>query len=283
MSTDLHEVLARGAARPTHAPDVATIWEGGRRRRARRNLASGVAALVIAGGVTAGVLTAVTGDNSGTGSTHVAVAPDDTRTIRDAAHGLSIEIPPSWQAAPSTLTPVLSDPIVPLAVGTYPLDDPQQMGECDIVPQTRPRRARHGRRVHRGVPLPGTGDVRVDARATGSLHARPLHAGLDPVHREREGNRQQPRVPRSRPEGVGDGRDRTRRVARTPRRGVPHPRHARRHPLTHAGPPAEHRLDGDDWRAVPRLPVSNDSSGIVVRFGSGPRCPRKPVELVRYT
>ncbi len=135
MSTDLHEVLARGAARPTHAPDVATIWEGGRRRRARRNLASGVAALVIAGGVTAGVLTAVTGDNSGTGSTHVAVAPDDTRTIRDAAHGLSIEIPPSWQAAPSTLTPVLSDPIVPLAVGTYPLDDPQQMGECDIVPQ----------------------------------------------------------------------------------------------------------------------------------------------------
>ena len=89
---------------------------------------------MIAGGVTAGVLASVTGGD-GTGSTQVVVAPDDWTTIRDTAHGLSIEIPASWQAAPSTLTPVLSDPIVPLAVGTYPLADPQRMGECDIVPQ----------------------------------------------------------------------------------------------------------------------------------------------------
>jgi hypothetical protein len=52
---------------------------------------------------------------------------------RDAL-GLSIAYPPSWRAAPSTLTPVLADPIVPLAVGTAAMV-PQKLGECDIVPQ----------------------------------------------------------------------------------------------------------------------------------------------------
>jgi hypothetical protein len=55
-------------------------------------------------------------------------------TARDDAHGLSISYPPSWHAAPSTLTPVLVDPIVPLAVGTAAMV-PQKLGECDIVPQ----------------------------------------------------------------------------------------------------------------------------------------------------
>ena len=58
----------------------------------------------------------------------------DWSTARDDAHGLSISYPPSWRAAPSTLTPVLADPIVPLAVGTAEMV-PQQLGECDIVPQ----------------------------------------------------------------------------------------------------------------------------------------------------
>jgi len=55
-------------------------------------------------------------------------------TTRDDAHGLSISYPPSWHAAPSTLTPVLADPIVPLAVGTAAMV-PQRPGDCDIVPQ----------------------------------------------------------------------------------------------------------------------------------------------------
>jgi hypothetical protein len=58
----------------------------------------------------------------------------DWPTTRDDAHGLSISYPPSWHAAPSTLTPVLADPITPLAVGTAAMV-PQQLGECDIVPQ----------------------------------------------------------------------------------------------------------------------------------------------------
>jgi len=55
-------------------------------------------------------------------------------TARDDAQRLSISYPPSWHAAPSTLTPVLADPIVPLAVGTASMV-PQRLGECDIVPQ----------------------------------------------------------------------------------------------------------------------------------------------------
>jgi hypothetical protein len=60
--------------------------------------------------------------------------PSTWPTTRDDAHGLSIAFPPAWHAAPSTLTPVLADPIVPLAVGTSAMV-PQQYGECDIVPQ----------------------------------------------------------------------------------------------------------------------------------------------------
>jgi hypothetical protein len=60
--------------------------------------------------------------------------PSDWPTARDDATRLSISYPPSWHAATSTLTPVLADPIVPLAVGTAAMV-PQQLGECDIVPQ----------------------------------------------------------------------------------------------------------------------------------------------------
>jgi len=58
----------------------------------------------------------------------------DWPTASDGARGLSISYPPWWHAAPSTLTPVLVDPVVPLAVGTAAMV-PQQLGECDIVPQ----------------------------------------------------------------------------------------------------------------------------------------------------
>ncbi len=63
-----------------------------------------------------------------------AVLPSTWTIASDDAHGVSISYPPSWHAAPSTLTPVLADPIVPLAVGTAAMV-PQQLGECDIVPQ----------------------------------------------------------------------------------------------------------------------------------------------------
>jgi hypothetical protein len=38
-----------------------------------------------------------------------------------AAHGLSVELPAGWQAAPSSLTPQLTDPREELSVATYPL------------------------------------------------------------------------------------------------------------------------------------------------------------------
>ena len=57
-------------------------------------------------------------------------------TYWDDSHGISISVPPSWQAAASTLTPALGDPTVRLAVGTYALE-PQRQGDCDIVPDAR--------------------------------------------------------------------------------------------------------------------------------------------------
>jgi hypothetical protein len=60
-------------------------------------------------------------------------APKGWTTYPDPTHGLSISYPRSWHPAPSTLTPVLVDPLVPVALGTYPLQ-PHGPGECDIVP-----------------------------------------------------------------------------------------------------------------------------------------------------
>jgi hypothetical protein len=74
-------------------------------------------------------------DRSGKVPRVAAPPAEDWSTVSDHAHGLSLSYPPSWQAAPSTLTPVLVDPVVPIAVATYPIDDPQVLGECDIVPQ----------------------------------------------------------------------------------------------------------------------------------------------------
>jgi hypothetical protein len=73
---------------------------------------------------------------SGTASlpAFVPSAPREWSTLRDPLHGVSIAYPRSWRPARSTLTPVLVDPTVPLALGTYPLE-PQRLGECDIVPQ----------------------------------------------------------------------------------------------------------------------------------------------------
>jgi hypothetical protein len=64
-------------------------------------------------------------------SAHVA---DGWITYWDESHGMSIAVPPTWQAAQSTLTPALVDPTVRLAVGTYVLE-PERHEDCDIVPE----------------------------------------------------------------------------------------------------------------------------------------------------
>jgi hypothetical protein len=51
-------------------------------------------------------------------------------TYRDYEHGLAISYPPSWQPARSTVAPVLVDPVIPLALGTY--DFPTE--GCGAVP-----------------------------------------------------------------------------------------------------------------------------------------------------
>jgi hypothetical protein len=119
---------------PVRASDIIdTSPEHPRRRRLRVAVAAFVAVVVAVCGVI--VLVGNDGGRSAHGPSVAAPPTSEWSTVTDDAHGLSISYPPSWQAAPSTLTPVLVDPVVPIALGTYPLDDPQRMGECDIVPQ----------------------------------------------------------------------------------------------------------------------------------------------------
>jgi hypothetical protein len=113
--------------------NVEPIAASPRRRRSRVAVGSLVATVVAVSGVI------VLARNDGGGSPHqprVAAPPSqEWSTVTDHAHGLSLSYPRSWQTAPSTLTPVLVDPVTPIAVATYPLDNPQLLGECDIVPQ----------------------------------------------------------------------------------------------------------------------------------------------------
>jgi hypothetical protein len=121
---------------PVVASDVIGAFASPERPR-RRLLRVAVVTFVAIVVAICGVIVLV--DDDGGGSPHrpgVAAPPSqEWSTVTDNAHGISISYPPSWQAAPSTLTPVLVDPVVPIAVATYPLDNPQVLGECDIVPQ----------------------------------------------------------------------------------------------------------------------------------------------------
>jgi len=63
---------------------------------------------------------ALAGSSCGATETErVASAPVPTET--QGARGLTVKLPAGWQAAPSTLTPKLSDPREVLSVATYPL------------------------------------------------------------------------------------------------------------------------------------------------------------------
>jgi hypothetical protein len=104
------------------------------RRRLSRVAVAAFVAIVVA---ICGVIVLIHGDDarSPRGPSVAATPVEEWSTATDNAHGISISYPPSWQVAPSTLTPVLVDPVVPIAVATYPIDSPQVLGECDIVPQ----------------------------------------------------------------------------------------------------------------------------------------------------
>jgi hypothetical protein len=71
---------------------------------------------------------------AGAPSLAAGTAPPGWATVHDRTHGISISFPSPWRAARSTLTPVLVDPVVPIAVSTYRME-PQRLGECDIIPQ----------------------------------------------------------------------------------------------------------------------------------------------------
>jgi hypothetical protein len=131
MSMSPRQLLERGAGAPATGGNPDSAWKRGRARRRRQAVLVGTAALV---SVVALASTAIVLSRS-QGASPARVTIDPTwQTFRDSAHGLSIAYPADWHASPTTLTPVLADPIVPLAVGTGTME-PQVLGECDIVPQ----------------------------------------------------------------------------------------------------------------------------------------------------
>lgn len=131
MSMNPQLLLERGAAEPSNAGDPGSAWRRGRARR-RRHTALVATTVVVAAVAVGSTVFAVSRSDSAPPA-QVAIDPR-WQTFRDDAHGLSISYPADWQASPTTLSPVLADPIVPIAVGTGPMEA-QVLGECDIVPQ----------------------------------------------------------------------------------------------------------------------------------------------------
>jgi hypothetical protein len=133
---DLDECVQRALATPVVGPpDMNQLRRRARRLRRKRFTWRVVGACATVSAVAFGVVSL--SDQSGPvvmtnpGTT---AAPRGWLTVRDDAHGLAISYPRSWHPAAATLTPVLVDPVVPIALGTYRLE-PQRLGECDIVPQ----------------------------------------------------------------------------------------------------------------------------------------------------
>src|SRR6266496_1151809 len=95
-------VLDRAAA--DHVPPVALEPRARSRRRPVPIAVVAAARVVIVGAIVSVVV------DFGGGPDHrigiVSTPESQWQTVTDATHGLSLSYPPSWQAAPSTLTPV---------------------------------------------------------------------------------------------------------------------------------------------------------------------------------
>jgi hypothetical protein len=69
---------------------------------------------------------------AGCGETAGEPAPRAAPPVEVSQHGLTVALPPGWQAAPESLTPNLADPREELAVATFPLR--YRPSECAHVP-----------------------------------------------------------------------------------------------------------------------------------------------------
>lgn len=113
MPSELAHLLHRAAPGPSGDLDPDRLWTLGRRRRRFRHLAVTVAVLAIAGLVTAG-----TAWLNRPESDRVVTAGGDLVSYDDAARGFSVQYPPTWRRATTTLTPNLDDPVEILSLGT---------------------------------------------------------------------------------------------------------------------------------------------------------------------
>jgi hypothetical protein len=126
---NVHEVFASVVEPPSREPDVFRGWRRGRRLRGRRLAGGFLAACLLASALVGGVLV-VNGHDSGR-QTKVTARSSSWNVDRDDAHGVTISYPPGWNAATSTLTPELVNPVQAVAVGTYSL----RAGTCGGIPK----------------------------------------------------------------------------------------------------------------------------------------------------
>jgi hypothetical protein len=61
-----------------------------------------------------------------------APAPPRPETFHDTVHGISVDLPPGWERATTSLTPGLTDPREELSVATFPLS--YRKGDCAHMP-----------------------------------------------------------------------------------------------------------------------------------------------------
>lgn len=112
MPTDLAELLHQAAPEPTGPIDPERLWSAGRRRRLHRRATAAASVLLVAGLAVVGV-----GRPDSSDPARV-VTTADSIIATEPAHGFSVEHPPTWRRATTSLTPNLTDPIEILSLGT---------------------------------------------------------------------------------------------------------------------------------------------------------------------